>query len=348
MQLLLKAALLSKPQALTSWHAYLEQTDLQTIDHSSSSLLPLVYRNLREESHPLCKSAYRHTWALNQTLWKNTLPTLHKLLNAGVEKIVLLKGIALILNHYRDFGVRTLGDIDILIDRSHVFLAYSVLIDSGWDCKLRRFDPQNPKQLSRWHATNFTHPLGLNLDLHWSFLLESTPTLDSEVLQAVPSGIHAASPTHLFFQTCIHGYKKSTAPLIRWIPDSLALLKSSIDFPRLFEVARNSHLSLPFSSALAHLSSQFDVRIPLFAPQPTLLETLEFRANLQGQIYLAGYYRARLRKHSLIRYLQHTANLSSPWLVLPYAPYWVLKRLYRLLLIPFTRNRTPRKKKLFS
>ncbi len=330
MQHLLEAALLERPKASASWRAYLAKNDLQTIDHSAQVLLPLVYRNLREESDPLCKSSYRHTWVSNQTLWAKIRPTLDQLLKAGIEKIALLKGIALILGHYHDFGVRVIGDIDILIDRSHVPLAYSLLITSGWECTLKRLDPQNPHQLSRWHAANFIHPSGQNLDLHWSLLLESTPAIDQEVLKAIPSGIHPASPTHLLFQTCIHGHKKSTAPLIRWIPDALTLLKSPIDFPYLFELARAASLTLPLSSALSYLSTHFNAPIPPFNPQPTPLETREFRANLRGHIYLAAYYRARLRKHSLFHYLKHTANLPSSWLIPLYAPYWLLKRLYRL------------------
>lgn len=330
MQRLLEAALLKEPQALVSWKTYLAQNDLQTIDHAAIALLPLVYRNLKELSHPLCKSAYRHTWVSNQTLWRKTLPTLHRLLDAGIQKIVLLKGMGLILHHYRDFGVRTLGDIDILIDRSQVPLAHSLLLASGWECTLSRFDPQNSHQLARWHAANFTHPSGLHLDVHWSLLLESNEIIDREVLRAVPLGITPASPTHLFFQTCVHGNKKSTAPLIRWIPDALTLLKSPIDFPHLFRLAQLSHLTLPFSSALSYLSHHFDVCIPPFRPQPSRLEMLEFKANLRGRIYLAAYYRARLRKHSILDYLQHTANLPSRWYIPLYAPFWLLKRLYRL------------------
>lgn len=329
MQLLLEAALFEKPRALNAWQSYLAENNLQTIDHASTTLLPLVYRNLKEESHPLCKSAYRHTWLSNHNLWIKTLPILQNLLSAGIKKIVLLKGMAMILYHYRDFGVRVIGDIDILIDRSHLSLAYSLLISSGWRCELKRFNPENSAQLTRWHAANFTHPSGLNLDLHWSLLLESIPALTQGVLEAIPPGIQPASPTHLFLQTCIHGYKKSTAPLIRWIPDALTLLKSPIDFPLLFDLAKASHLTLPLSSALAHLSHYVRSPLPTFIPNPNPLEVRELRANLSGNVYLAGYYRARLRNHSLLHYLQHTANLSSPWLVPLYAPYWLFKRIFR-------------------
>src|SRR5690606_31894031 len=110
-------------------------------DHASTTLLPLVYRNLKEESHPLCKSTYRHTWLSNQIFWTKTLPILQNLLNAGIKKIVLLKGMAMILHHYRDFGVRVIGDIDILIDRIHLPLAYSLLTSSGWRCELKGLAP---------------------------------------------------------------------------------------------------------------------------------------------------------------------------------------------------------------
>lgn len=332
MQLLLEAALLEPSKALNSWKQFLKQNDLLQIDSSAIALLPLVYHHLKEKSHPLCKSAYRHTWVTNQTLWAKTLPILNTFLNAGIEKVALLKGMALILHHYRNFGVRIIGDIDILIARAHVPLAHSLLINTGWQCQLPRFNPQNPHQLSRWNGANFTHPDGLNLDLHWSILLEGNPALDTQVLQAVQPGIGPICPTDLLFQTCIHGNKKSTAPLIRWIPDAMTLLKSPIDFARLFAFAKTAHLTLPLSSALSYLRNHFDAQIPSFNALATSLEKREFRANLRGQIYLAGYYRARLNNRSILQYLQHTANLSSVWYVPLYAPYWVLKRLYRIFL----------------
>ncbi len=331
MQLLLEAALCEKPRALRSWKTYLERNDLQTIDHAATTLLPLVYRNLKEESHPTCKSMYRHTWAANQTFWAKTVPTLQKLVDGGIEKVVLLKGMALILDHYQDFGVRIIGDIDILIDRAHLPLAHSILLEMGWHSKMPWFNPHNPHQLFRWNAANFLHPSGLNLDLHWSLLLENPSIVDDKVLEAAPTGIGSASPTDLLFQTCIHGYKKSTAPLIRWIPDALTLLrKSEIDFSRLFHLAEISHLTLPLSEALSHLSNHFGASIPPFHPKPSSLEIRELRANLRGYNYLAGYYRSRIQNHSFIYYLQHTKILPSPWLIPLYAPYWVLKRLYRL------------------
>lgn len=331
MQLLLESALCAQEPALISWQSYLKKNDLQTIDSSEISLLPLVYHNLKEQSHPLCKSAYRHTWVTNQTLWWKILPTLNKLLDAGINKIALLKGMAMILHHYRNFGVRTIGDIDILIARSDVPLAYTLLTNCSWQCQVPRFNPQCPNQLSRWHAAGFKHPDGLNLDLHWSFLLESNPAVDQDVLDAIEPGIQPISPTDLFFQTCIHGNKKSTAPLIRWVPDTITILKSPINFSRLFALAQKTHLTLPLSKAVYYLNTNFNLSIPTPKIKPSRFEVREFQANLRGQIYLAGYYRARINSKTLLHYLQHTANLSSIWLVFPYAPYWLLKRLYRLL-----------------
>ncbi|MEM7175963.1 MAG: nucleotidyltransferase family protein [Chlamydiota bacterium] len=332
MQRLLEAALFDKPRALASWNAYLAATDLQKADHAETTLFPFVYRNLREQSHPICKSTYRHTWAFNQHIWAKTRPVLCELLAAGVEKIALLKGMAMILDYYRDFGVRIVGDIDILIDPLHLPLTYAVLTKSGWRCAMPRFDPHSHHRRARWNAAGFVHPSGLNLDVHWSLLLETAPANHHQFLDKLSPGIQAADPTDLFFQTCIHGYKKSAAPLIRWVPDALTLLRqSAVDFSRLFQLAHAFHLTLPLSRALGYLSSHFDAAIPPFCPKPCQAEVREFNANARGRIYLAGYYRARLYNHSLAHYLQQTANLPSAWLIPLYGPFWLLKRLYRLI-----------------
>lgn len=331
MQHLLESAIFPPKKAIISWKKFLEHNDLQILDSKATSLLPLVYCNLKENSHPLCKSIYRYTWLKNQSLWQKTLPTLQKLFDAGIEKIAILKGMAMILSHYKDFGARTLGDIDFLIDPVHVPLAHKLLSSWGWECKLPRFNPQNPYQLTRWHSANYTHPSGLYLDLHWSLLLETPPALTQAVLQSIPQGIHPVGSNFLFFQTCIHGYKKSTAPLIRWIPDAVYLLKNPIDFPFLFKLAKEARLTLPFSSALTVLKNFCPMHIPTFSLKPSLTEKLELWANMKGRTYLAGYFRSRLRGESLLHYLQHTANLPTVWHVPLYAPYWIVKRIGDLL-----------------
>lgn len=351
--LLLQAALCDEPEARAAWNKYAQTVDLQKADHASLSLLPLVYRNLKADDAPhmkLCKGKYRHTWCSNRSAWDKMNPLLTAWAAAGVEQIVLLKGMAMTLHWYRDFGVRVMGDIDLLVRKKHLpFIARS-LFASGWETKFSRFDIENPDHLQRWHALNFIHPDGSHLDLHWSLIEENAHDLDAALFApAIPLSpekpwLSVLCPTDQLFQVCIHGVKPSPVPLIRWVADAMTLLKSApIDEERLVFFAQRAHVCLPLSKALRFLSQTFgaplsNATLSALEASPTLhLEAREHRALVRGRHILSGWYRFCLQRGAfaasrffhLPKYLQLTARLPSLWHLPFYVPYWLCKRLAR-------------------
>lgn len=350
--MLLKSGLLDPGSAALAWESYTKRVDLQKINYASTSLLPKVYANLKNytfntkaslEGLKICKSVYRKTWMENHYRWSKIQPTLKQLSQAGVEKIVLLKGMAMILGSYRDFGVRVLGDIDILIPRAQLSQAQSILNASGWTCLLRRLNPLKPGLLDRWHSANFSYKEDLNLDLHWGFLLESTPNLNQSVLRlSIPlenTSLSIPHPTHQLMQTCIHGTKQSPVPLIRWICDAAELLKQDIAWDKLLSEARSEHLTYPLTLSLRYLAQHFDLQIPKEALQMRPiqhLERLEQKAKEKKRHYLAAWYRYCIKQRAfklvnrlahVHRYLQYTASLKAAWHIPFYAIYWIGKRL---------------------
>jgi putative nucleotidyltransferase-like protein len=276
------------------------------------------------------------------------LSTLEHLHEAGVDKIVLLKGMAMILNFYNDFGVRVIGDVDILIRKEHLKIAAPLLRAEGWEQNVSHLDLENEEHLKRWHALNFTHPTGLRLDLHWSFIEENSPPLDEAVLRDAAAlntkGLYIPTPTDLLLQTCIHGVKYSPVPLIRWVADAVTLLKvSKIEWDRFIELATQARICRPLYFALQYLADPFEAPIPpsvirrLKEHTATKLESLESACALPE---LAAWYRyclnrgyltRRARLSHLIQYLQTTARLKSAWMIPPFAIYWICKRIYRYL-----------------
>jgi hypothetical protein len=355
---LLQACLLSGALAQEAWKKWTQRVDINKVDPASRNLLPLVSRNQALPQDFIlkkCAGTYRQAWVENQLKWNQTIPILKQLQKGGIDQIVLLKGIALVLQTYCNFGVRAFGDIDILIDRAHVSNADSILRNSGWKQKVWfGLDFKNPKHLSRWHALNYVHPDGMNLDLHWSLLEEVSPALDEAVLRdarKISVGdlcLHVPNPTDLLLHACVHGLKYSPTPLIRWIADAMTLLKASkaeIDWERLVDLATKARATLPISTALTYLNDHFDAGVPqtiiqkLQAIPPARLERLEYRSNLHGNGDLArwhrycmnqGYLTLRSRLSHIIEYLQTTARLKSPWLIPFYGLYWIMKRLRRL------------------
>ena|GEM_PF-4348628 len=326
--------------------------DFDQIDPASFKLLPLVSRNpalanLQDPIFEKCKGIYRQVWVTNQLNWNKLLPTLHQF--PGVNKIVLLKGMAMILHSYKDFGVRVLGDVDILIERSHIPAVVAFLQADGWRPKMPpSFDVNNQSHLNRWHALNFIHANGLSLDLHWSFIQENALPLDQAVLaDAHPlfSNLYLPNPTDLLLQICIHGMKRSQISLIRWIADAATLIKhSEIDWERLVELAKQAHVCMPLSLAMNYLAEQFDAPIPLISLEQlktasaTHLERIEYWCHAREYHNLAAWCRFCLNKGYLTpwqqimhtpNYLQSTARLKSGWQVPLFVLYWPLKRLIK-------------------
>ena len=357
---LLKACLLSGFEAHEAWIEWKNTTVIERIDPASYKLLPLVACNpdLRTLQDPLltkCRWLHRQTLITNRLHFEKSMPLLSQLLKSGIDKIVLLKGIAMIVGYYKDFGARVIGDIDLLIPRSNAETAVSILLSTGWRSLLPRLDVQCAEQLDRWHAVNFVHKEGMNIDLHWSLSLESSAPLDSAVLQAAvplaknPLTLYLPNPGDLLLQTCIHGIKQCRVPLIRWVADALVLLKQSekeIDWDRLVYLARQSHLCLSLSAAFDYLINRFNAPIPssvvtdLDKNTPTSLEIREYWANARGYKNLAGWHRFCLKRGHLSaqsqllhihQYLQFSSLVKSPWQLPFFGLYWVFTRSIRYL-----------------
>lgn len=349
---LLKACLLSGDPAQEAWKNWADGIDFENMDPVCHKLLPLAFRNpsFKGFEDPIflkCQGIYRQTWAFNQVLWKKIHPLLEKMLAAGVEKIVLLKGMAMILHHYQDFGMRVIGDVDILVRKDQLPIIDPILRSSGWKQNVSRFNLQNPEHLNRWHALNLMQADGTDIDLHWSFIQENCPKLDEAVLKdAVQNGkFYVPCATDLLLQTCVHGVKYSPVPLIRWIPDAMTILRrSEINWDRLVELGKEARLCLPLSSALQFLADQFDAPIPQTTIQklkevtPSRLEQLEYKYSLNGYGEVSCWFRYCLNRGyesflsqalHLHKYLATTARLPTAWLIPIFAVYWIFKRAIR-------------------
>ena len=110
---------------------------IEPLDAGSQALLPIVYRNLA--GHGVngpemrrARLAYETTWLGNERLFRDVSALLEALRAVGIETMIL-KGAALALLHYRDLGLRSLGDVDVLVRPHDVRRAVDVLTGRGWD-----------------------------------------------------------------------------------------------------------------------------------------------------------------------------------------------------------------------
>ena len=175
-ELLLRAALLKGSDAVEAWMEWKSSVDLEGhLDNGSFRLLPLLYTNLKQldVKDPLMgklKGIYLKSWYKNQRLFFEARKILDYLHNEGIQTIVL-KGVPLAILHYKNYGVRPMTDIDILVPASQALLTADVLKRVGWNPTATE-SMDVPMQYR--HSQQFVDESGTELDLHWHLIIESS------------------------------------------------------------------------------------------------------------------------------------------------------------------------------
>lgn len=275
--LLLKAALLDKKEALAAWQEWRSLINFDEIDPASYNLIPRLYRNLTthnlpQESLQQLKGIYRATWAQNQLRFFELKKLFADFSKAGISDPLLLKGAALTLFYYREFGLRPMGDIDILVRKENIRMAIDQLQKNGWQVRDMKKIPND--FIHTRHALGFINEKSelKHIDLHWHLMPEisdegfnQTLFADKIKMDFQNHCFYAPSPTAMLLHTVIHGCKTSIVPLIRWIMDADCILKvaaNEIDWQLLMTNASSCHSTLTLASALSYLKSEFHAFIP--------------------------------------------------------------------------------------
>jgi hypothetical protein len=264
--LLLRAALADGDEATGSWAEWTAGVGLDRADHASQRLLPLVFSNLRrlgvdEPELPRLRGIYRHAWYRNQLLFRTAGEVIGRFREAGIATLAL-KGIALSLLHYRDAGLRPMGDIDLLVKPAQADEAVALVERNGW----RPLEPV-PTFLEVKHAHPFVDDGRRQLDLHWNALWEAAPD-DDLWADAVPIEVQgeatlALDPTDQLLHVCVHGVQWDPTPSIRWVADAVTVLRTApIDWDRLVARARARRLTVGLSVSLAYLREELAAPVP--------------------------------------------------------------------------------------
>ena len=267
--LVLHAALDPAPDALAAWERWRGRVDFDDVDHGSTRLLPLAYRNLGPESFDAevagrLKGLYRRSWSHNQLIFKRAAEAISLLHEAGIETLVT-KGASLALLAYGDAGARPMDDVDVLVPIKRARDAISVLSAAGWS-------PGHEDPLA-WtevhHSLDFAGGEGGHVDLHWFALWQ--PASDEPLWAgAVPlelGGVEtrAPCPADQLLLACVHGTPWSPLPPFRWIADAVTVIRSSegrLDWERLAAEATRRRLTVATAAALAYLRQEFGAAVP--------------------------------------------------------------------------------------
>lgn len=225
------------------------------------------------------KGVYRFTWYKNQMLFHNMAILLRSFHNAGI-RIMILKGAALTLLHYRDYGLRPMGDFDVLIYTKQAAEATNLLKKLGWKPKIKLPKVFTEAYISTIRGLRFNDAIGQGFDLHWHLLPEccyanaEDQFWDGAILTSVRDvSTYALNPTDQLLHVCVHGARYHSIAPFQWVADAMTIMNTSqteIDWNRLSAYAQKHRLILPLRNALKYLRDILSASIP-----PTVLQSMQ-------------------------------------------------------------------------
>jgi hypothetical protein len=289
-KLLLKAAVLAPTDALSHWQAYRQArgvgrfspTDqsllprlFDPVDWESQRLMPMIYRNLEHTGDalvPHLRGIYRYTWMKNQRHLIKMQQVVGQFNAVGVESM-MLKGIPLTLYYYADAGVRLMGDLDVMVPVQQIDQAVRIIQQPPLNLRVSQYETRHQQILHAMHGWDSD---GVDVDLHWHLLAQHTydsanaPFWGHRQPVTLPDGTPAymLSATHQLFHVLVHGspvFQPASTPVLRWIPDSLAICRRSgavIDWIELTELAMQYRLTIPVQLGLQLLADEFGLVLP--------------------------------------------------------------------------------------
>ena len=328
--LLLKAALLQGPAAVAAWEQWKLHVDTEPLDEDSHRLLPLLYRALhaRGLSSPemgRLEGVYRRTWYENSLRFHAAVRVLQALHDAGI-KTMLLKGAALILRHYRDYGLRPMADFDILVPTHQASAAIEVLKTLGYAPVFESVGITEAEALATGHAYPFRNADGQELDLHWHVFYQRVDRVtDAELwASALPVTLHGVPTRTLsagdqLLHVCVHGTQRAwwggeRAPNLRWVADAMMILRSApedLNWNRILAQAQRLQFVLPLREALGYLSTILDAPVPadvlrrIHRMPVSLGERIADRARSRPARFWGPWVALG------VRYLEYSSNLPA-------------------------------------
>jgi len=283
--LLLKACLFENAaESLQCWNSWINQNHynrptfqrnshllpqvFDNLDFGSQRLLSLLYKKMSQAKvdDPFIrelKGYYRYTWVRNQ-VFRNQLEEVVKLMAADHINYVIIKGLPAIEVFYKDWGTRSVLDIDLAIHPEDWMKAFNILSANGWAAK---YPNKNPK----WMKGGIVHSHTLTkddneLDLHIKFLQLPLNKLTEDSFW---SGVCAYKPLHTMLKpehqlicSFVHGMQGKDEAT-RTIADSVYILRScEIDWNEVITTALSSNLVIPIIVFVEYINREQFVTIP--------------------------------------------------------------------------------------
>lgn len=271
--LLVQAALAAGDTARQAWARWSASHDMDRLDDSSFHILPQVYRNLErlQATGPeigRLRGIYRYAWARNQLARRSLVMFLQQLARRNIP-CMLIKGMPMLLETYRDMGGRQMHDIDVLIHDDDLHAIGDILLDMGY----RFAYPLPPRSMMPFvHAYETRHPHWTDLDLHGRPLMVDCPREAEQQIwdrsrEIEIDGATARVPeaTDQLMIILVHSRKRDKHSRCRWMADAAAILRDGehpVDLGALIDHAQACRVFSPVRDALLYLDQTLEGLVP--------------------------------------------------------------------------------------
>jgi Uncharacterised nucleotidyltransferase len=272
-RLLLRAALLDAPDAERALAEWTRTVDFDDIDHGSTRLVPLLYRNLirlglEHADLERMKGIYKRSWYSTLLLVHRAAPIIEALQREGVD-CVIMKGLGLReLAYSNDLASRPVSDADVLVAPAHAAHAISLLEQWGFS-NLGKAE-FGPGRFASYHAFGFSRSELEEIDLHWRPLYHCSDRAftervlaRSQTLMLGSASTRTLSPSDHLLVALAHGASVNEVPPIRWVADAVLLMRNhKIDWHLVLFEARATKNVSSIGVGLRWLRDNLQVDVP--------------------------------------------------------------------------------------
>lgn len=241
----------------------------------SKNIAQLLYHNLKgltqkslipPDVMEKLKKAYCGNLARNMYLYAELRNIANAFQNAGIE-VIALKGAALAGIVYPDVGLRSMMDIDLLVQKADLAAAHRIMTDLNYNAKVEWESEQRHKQM-HFHLPAYRHSeKPVVVEIHWHFT-ENSLGIDmqkwwgrarSENLMGCC--IKVPAPEDMLIHLCIHLYNHGYANkfVLRGLCDiaeTLQHYETEIDWKLLQNEIKNHGIEAQVHSML-YLAGKF-------------------------------------------------------------------------------------------
>ena len=286
---------------------------------------PLLYWNLSkidngkdapEEVMAKLRKLYYGNTARNMYLYDELSKVLNAFKDAGID-VIVLKGAFLAEAVYKNIGLRSMSDVDLLVKKGDLSNAKNALVQLGYNplqYDFTQWHADQGRQLTQMHLSPYRKQ-GLSIEVHWDIQTLASPfRIDinmfwSNAQQVKIADVYALmlAPEDLLQHLCLHldQHLRSGAIPLRWYSDIAEVIEhyeEKINWEYLIQSSKNQGIEDPIYQSLYIVSNYFETFVPTeilnsLKPANVDREDIEdlFRRAIRGNIKREkegmGYFR---------------------------------------------------------